>query len=423
MKNLFLAMLIGAVVLVSCSKDDGGNDNGDPLVTNVTLPSTGTSFASGETVTITGSGFTASDAILFRVPTKATAPTTDIRATIIKVTATELAFKVPEGLPAGENSVILKRNDSEMVLGKIAIETEDPTPEPEPATAKLYGVGFNETEQVSAIYEIDQTDGTLTEIALLKKDEDISDMVAIKGANIIYGIDWPKMGIPSVCSFDIATRTYKHIVQLADLACIGVIDNQLYALRFGDDAKLSLTSVDSQTGNLTDIASFGTFEPDNAQDIYFQETPFVYDPQSGNLLVSLYIYDGTDELLYQMALNKNTGTIKLSKGIASPGCYLFRMGDRICAGDIRVINYNQPNESSVTDICTVNPETLERGEKLAEIPGYWYEWTYIAQKNTIYSVQESGEEGYLTLGAYDFNQNKFSELVKQVAVYDVIAVE
>ncbi len=72
-------MLIGAVALVGCSKDDGGNEGGDPLVTNVTLPAAGTSFASGETVTITGNGFTASDAILFRVPTKATAPTTDIR--------------------------------------------------------------------------------------------------------------------------------------------------------------------------------------------------------------------------------------------------------------------------------------------------------------------------------------------------------
>ena len=70
MKKLFLAMLIGAVALVSCSKDDSGNDNGDPLVTNVTLPAAGTSFASGETVTITGNGFTASDAILFRIPTK-----------------------------------------------------------------------------------------------------------------------------------------------------------------------------------------------------------------------------------------------------------------------------------------------------------------------------------------------------------------
>ena len=127
MKKLFLAMLIGAVALVGCSKDDGGNEGGDPLVTNVTLPAAGTSFASGETVTITGNGFTASDAILFRVPTKATAPTTDIRATIIKVTATELTFEVPEGLPAGENSVILKRGASEMTLGKISIEAEEPT--------------------------------------------------------------------------------------------------------------------------------------------------------------------------------------------------------------------------------------------------------------------------------------------------------
>ena len=47
MKKLFLAMLVGAVVLVGCSKDDGGNEGGDPLVTNVTLPAAGTSFASG----------------------------------------------------------------------------------------------------------------------------------------------------------------------------------------------------------------------------------------------------------------------------------------------------------------------------------------------------------------------------------------
>ena len=130
MKKLFLAMLVGAVVLVGCSKDDGGNEGGDPLVTNVTLPAAGTSFASGETVTITGNGFTASDAILFRVPTKATAPTTDIRATIIKVTATELTFEVPEGLSAGENSVILKRGASEMTLGKISVKEKEPEPDP-----------------------------------------------------------------------------------------------------------------------------------------------------------------------------------------------------------------------------------------------------------------------------------------------------
>ena len=130
MKKLFLAMLVGAVVLVGCSKDDGGNEGGDPLVTNVTLPAAGTSFASGETVTITGNGFTASDAILFRVPNKATAPTTDIRATIIKVTATELTFEVPEGLSAGENSVILKRGASEMTLGKISVKEKEPEPDP-----------------------------------------------------------------------------------------------------------------------------------------------------------------------------------------------------------------------------------------------------------------------------------------------------
>ena len=72
---------------------------------------------------------------------KATAPTTDIRATVVKVTANKLAFEVPEGLPAGENSVILKRGDSEMTLGKIFVKVEEPPPGPEPQTAVLYGFG------------------------------------------------------------------------------------------------------------------------------------------------------------------------------------------------------------------------------------------------------------------------------------------
>lgn len=93
-------MLIGAVALVGCSKDDGGNEGGDRWSTECNASRRGHFVRFGRNPSrLTGNGFTASDAILFRVPTKATAPTTDIRATIIKVTATELAFEVPEGLP------------------------------------------------------------------------------------------------------------------------------------------------------------------------------------------------------------------------------------------------------------------------------------------------------------------------------------
>lgn len=73
-----------------------------------------------------------------------------------------------------------------MVLGKISIDAEEPTPGPEPQTAVLYGVGVKGNRSV--VYRIDKENGSLTEIAALQDGEYLSGAVTIPGSGIIFGI-------------------------------------------------------------------------------------------------------------------------------------------------------------------------------------------------------------------------------------------
>ena len=431
MKKLFLAMLIGAVALVGCSKDDGGNEGGDPLVTNVTLPAAGTSFASGETVTITGNGFTASDAILFRVPTKATAPTTDIRATIIKVTATELTFEVPEGLSAGENSVILKRGASEMTLGKISIEAEEPTPGPEPQTAILYGFGIKDNHTV--VYRIDAENGALTEIAALQDGEYLSGAVTIPGSGMIFGIAREEAwGAGAVCRFDPETKTYEVLTEtIPDIEILGVTKDKLYALCVGTsavaaDTEISLSEIDPQTGAI-DKVTFGKFLPTTTQDIGWSDYgTLVYDPQSDRLLTTPRIYDGENEDFHLLAFDMATQKAVLGERLATDNVnYLFRKGNDICAVYERIVNYGTANESAVTDLYTVDPTAMTLGNKIgSDIADSWFNWNYDAATERMYGLsEEDWETKTYSIGVYDWKAGSFKKLSENVQVQSIVLVE
>ena len=431
MKKLFLAMLIGAVALVGCSKDDGGNEGGDPLVTNVTPPAAGTSFASGETVTITGNGFTASDAILFRVPTKATAPTTDIRATIIKVTATELTFEVPEGLPAGENSVILKRGASEMTLGKISIEAEEPTPGPEPQTAILYGFGIKDNHTV--VYRIDAENGALTEIAALQDGEYLSGAVTIPGSGMIFGIAREEAwGAGAVCRFDPETKTYEVLTEtIPDIEILGVTKDKLYALCVGTsavaaDTEISLSEIDPQTGAI-DKVTFGKFLPTTTQDIGWSDYgTLVYDPQSDRLLTTPRIYDGENEDFHLLAFDMATQKAVLGERLATDNVnYLFRKGNDICAVYERIVNYGTANESAVTDLYTVDPTAMTLGNKIGgDIADSWFGWNYDAATERMYGLsEEDWETKTYSIGVYDWKAGSFKKLSENVQVQSIVLVE
>lgn len=430
MKKLFLAMLIGAVALVSCSKDDGGNEGGDPLVTNVTLPAAGTSFASGETVTITGNGFTASDAILFRVPTKATAPTTDIRAAIIKVTATELTFEVPEGLPAGENPVILQRGDSEMTLGKISIEAEEPTPGPEPQTAVLYGFGAKGNRSV--VYRIDTESGALTEIAALQDGEYLRGAVTIPGSGMIFGIAREKaLGTGAVCRFDPETKTYEVLTEtIPDIEMLGVTEDKLYALCVGTsdviaDTEISLAEIDPQTGAIDKVA-FGKFLPANTQGVGWSDySTLLYDPQNDRLLSTPHIWTD-DEDNYLLVFDMATQKAVLGERLATDNVdYLFRKGNDICAVYKRVVNYGTANESAVTDLYTIDPTAMTLGNKIGgDIADSWFNWNYDAATERMYGLsEEDWETETYSIGVYDWKAGSFKKLSENVQVQSIVLVE
>ena len=430
MKKLFLAMLIGAVALVSCSKDDGGNEGGDPLVTNVTLPAAGTSFASGETVTITGNGFTASDAILFRVPTKATAPTTDIRAAIIKVTATELTFEVPEGLPAGENPVILQRGDSEMTLGKISIEAEEPTPGPEPQAALLYGFGAKGNRSV--VYRIDTESGALTEIAALQDGEYLRGAVTIPGSGMIFGIAREEAwGAGAVCRFDPETKTYEVLTEtIPDIEMLGVTEDKLYALcvETSDviaDTEISLAEIDPQTGAI-DKVTFGKFLPANTEGVGWSDySTLLYDPQNDRLLSTPHIWTD-DEDNYLLVFDMATQKAVLGERLATDNVdYLFRKGNEICAAYKRVVNYGTANESAVTDLYTIDPTAMTLGNKIGgDIADSWFNWNYDAATERMYGLsEEDWETKTYSIGVYDWKAGSFNKLSENVQVQSIVLVE
>lgn len=430
MKKLFLAMLIGAVALVSCSKDDGGNEGGDPLVTNVTLPAAGTSFASGETVTITGNGFTASDAILFRVPTKATAPTTDIRAAIIKVTATELTFEVPEGLPAGENPVILQRGDSEMTLGKISIEAEEPTPGPEPQAALLYGFGAKGNRSV--VYRIDTESGALTEIAALQDGEYLRGAVTIPGSGMIFGIAREEAwGAGAVCRFDPETKTYEVLTEtIPDIEMLGVTEDKLYALcvETSDviaDTEISLAEIDPQTGAI-DKVTFGKFLPANTEGVGWSDySTLLYDPQNDRLLSTPHIWTD-DEDNYLLVFDMATQKAVLGERLATDNVdYLFRKGNEICAAYKRVVNYGTANESAVTDLYTIDPTAMTLGNKIGgDIADSWFNWNYDAATERMYGLsEEDWETETYSIGVYDWKAGSFKKLFENVQVQSIVLVE
>ncbi|MGL4908031.1 MAG: IPT/TIG domain-containing protein [Bacteroidales bacterium] len=124
-KTALCAVMMSAAVLVGCDKDDApANTPQDTLIDKVELPSATEPFVAGTAITIKGEGFTSEDKIIFRATTTRA---TEIEAEIVEVTATSITFKVPTGLTAGENSLVLKRGEVEQVLGSIRIDNSNTT--------------------------------------------------------------------------------------------------------------------------------------------------------------------------------------------------------------------------------------------------------------------------------------------------------
>ena len=361
---------------------------------------------------------------------RAVAPTTDIRAAIIKVTATELTFEVPEGLPAGENPVILQRGDSEMTLGKISIEAEEPTPGPEPQAALLYGFGAKGNRSV--VYRIDTESGALTEIAALQDGEYLRGAVTIPGSGMIFGIAREEAwGAGAVCRFDPETKTYEVLTEtIPDIEMLGVTEDKLYALcvETSDviaDTEISLAEIDPQTGAI-DKVTFGKFLPANTEGVGWSDySTLLYDPQNDRLLSTPHIWTD-DEDNYLLVFDMATQKAVLGERLATDNVdYLFRKGNEICAAYKRVVNYGTANESAVTDLYTIDPTAMTLGNKIGgDIADSWFNWNYDAATERMYGLsEEDWETETYSIGVYDWKAGSFKKLFENVQVQSIVLVE
>lgn len=419
------------MALTGC-KDDKTTSN---LVENPILPPATEIFAPGSSITVKGSGFTAADEIWFRVPTKATE---DVSTPVTKQTPTEITFSIPFGLAAGEQTILLKRDKFEMILGKITIK--------ESPAARLYISG-------DGISEVDRATGELTEI---NAEADFYDvLVTIPGTNAIYGTtvadfvpdddDQSSASIvhKSAARSKITTKGYnkykfasldltsKKYTELADLPesedtywKLCVIDNKLHALQVTySTGHISLYSVDPATGVTTLVTDFGSVAtvlnlPTGSFELAL-EGDMIYDPGSKRFIGVGYVYTNTSESGQCFALDMTSKKIvagQIGDEDVREGL-VFQMGNQIGVAIVSVMNYDTPQESHKSTFYTLDPVTVTLKESIGEFDDYTYNWTYDAATNTAYSSANHDGTGDNQLSgtwihSYDFTA-KQSKLMKQ----------
>ncbi len=422
MRKIFLLLSLGLVALTGCKKDSTPS-----LVENPILPPSTETFAPGAAVTIKGSGFTDADEIWFRAQTKAT---DDIQATITKQTATEITFIVPQGLPAGEQTVLLKRDDQEMPLGKITVAEAT-------TSTKLYAIGSTDDSDTEVLWEIDKTTGELTEIVKLPTESNVdsfeSPVVDPTNGNI-YLYQW----IETTDALDLyrinpANKMLEKIGRLKegiedthyDLC---VIDNRLHALiekeqyenEDNQETFYSLVAIDPNTAEQTLVADFGSLH--QALNIPLSVSAgldgvgkfFGYDMATKSLIVPIFKDVETDDdwqLTRFDIVNQ-----KIIPGVGSSDNYisLFVKDSKACGAF-----YN--DDINTVDFRLIDTENLTIGESLGSAftgsNNKFFEetWAYDAATGKGYTtIADDSSDEYSAFGAFDFNTKEFKE-IKQYA--------
>lgn len=386
--RLLLTFFASLMLLVGCDKE---TQPATKFIDGIELPPLTEQFAEGSSITIKGAGFTQADKIVFRTQTKAT---TDIAAEITEVGATQITFVVPAGLSAGVNPIVLKRGGSEQILGSVSIAEPAETPD-----AKLYGFGLDANEQ-AGVYEINQATYAMTEIAAFPDGEKFRHPVVI--GHVAYGTNQY-----NIVSFNFDNKTYKKGIEVNGLECLGVIDEKLYALtteQSGVVKSIVLSSVNTETGALTEVANFGEVDEPVTSWRGFTEMHFTYDAANKTILVHGLWYTDGGRTIAQMALNIETKSIKTLDSFTDHlnGEFFIDRGAEICSV---AIDYTD-EDNAVTSIYTLNSK-YERDKKIASIPLETADILLDTAKDMAYGL--TFNSAYL----FDFKSSKLTQIDSQ----------
>ncbi|MDE6499615.1 MAG: DUF4784 family protein [Rikenella sp.] len=413
MRKILVLLGLGLVALTGCKKDSTPS-----LVENPVLPPATETFAPGASVTIKGSGFTAADEIWFRPQTKAT---DDIQATITKQTATEITFIVPQGLPAGEQTVLLKRDDQEMPLGKITVAEAT-------TSTKLYAIGMPDDEDTYVLWEIDKTTGELTEIVKLPtKDEEYdweSPVVDPTTGNIyIICKEWIETENSTqieLYRINPNDKTPKFVGVLSNEKDteynLCIVDGRLHALVEKTVGKMyennresfySLVSIDTETAEQTPVADFGSLYQtlDIPGDVPAGiDGTAIYDKTTNSLIVPIYKDVEIDAWQLARFDITNKKIIPGEKFNDDDYISIFPKDGTICGAF-------QTDAANSVDFRPIDTEKLTAGNSIGSIPfecDFDERWCYDASSETAFTTVY--KNGTHTFVAFDFNTQKFEEI-------------
>lgn len=365
MKNkLMILALSAAMALFSCSKENNGTENENP-VKDIELPSTETPVKSGEAVTIKGVGFTAQSEIWLRAAAKVKAAG-DIQATVIEATATYLKFSAPDNVE-GAQSIILKQAGKEQTLGTLQFEAATPT------TEHLY------TIMASSVYEI--ADGKATKIYTLADEAEMLGAVSVGSKTYYNTIDPETEKVSALKSYDFVAA--KESIVATDWKknggkAIGIVDGKLHGVKF-DAAKGLLLVAIADNGVETIIAEFT-----NTKEMDIDEMDMIFECDTVAKVIILSGDSDEGTISIALDLTAKTATVKTFADVY-PENIAYAVADGV------VYSFTRAKNTPKTVVEKVNPKSLEPTEAVTEFSSVFNSPVYIPSTKLIMGCNQNNE--------------------------------
>ena len=390
MRKLFF--ILGLITLLfACNDDDNTPQN---PIQNLKLPTEGTIFLTGQSVTIEGQGFTTESQIWLR-------GTGEVQAKVIAVNENSITFEVPEGVE-GQQSVILKQNGQEYILGKITLKI---------GVEELYASMFNNSKM--GLYKLNLTDKTYE--LVYESEENMYGLSSSQDGKIYY-VTYSKENEESalIQYFDLKNKTVKTITtnwseyKQGKGIAIGLINNELHAVRYNSGTGFYLVKIDN-SGNETLVITFGKvsgFDNDNFSSGYEK---FEYHPKD-NIIVISGDYDKTNNVCIALDLTAkkvSSRQIEVESTIQciyiDNDCYLFGH-----------------TEISKTTFRKINPSTLENLSPIQTIQEYISDLYYWKNKNIILGF-DSNKDSSITLKTLDLSTKEIKPIWENVKFIELVS--
>lgn len=412
---LFTTLTAVAVLLSSCSKDNGGGEPNPTFpIQGLEMPASSAEhpIMAGTTVNLKGIGFTASDEIWLGNATKATDA---IKVEGVVATSTGLSFTAPA--INGESSITLKQAGKDYLLGKIYFSTGS-----QPGTEHLYAV--KGTHSGAAIFgEYDLTANTFKPV--FTSPTSVESCIGDNNSNfyyITYDVS-DEFGDTYLTRYNLIEKKEVRlaVIKKNDFAFIGIIDNKLHYLKYDETNGFRLLTL-TDDGKEQVVKSFGQL-PDPTYTFFDNEDArFVYDATSKSILVvgASEYNNGKNTAASVLSFSLETGSIRTKHhadpspaGMTSTWYTIAKIPAGVLLFTLETTwsETEKPDDTEVskTEISYIDPTTLSQKSVVASFDSEFRRPTYVAGKNMLMGIDTDFYKPY-TAWSYDLTDKSLKKV-------------